>query len=318
MSKLISDIEIEKYKCFENFQANNLKRVNLISGKNNVGKTAFLEAIYLVASSSQITHFLFALVMIEKNRDKLNLSLSEQTSVIEILQNNKIIKMNSLNNIKYKIVENNINFTVEININGISKKVDFNTQIVFEKSKNTLFIDNFGFTNSELKETYKAVQFKDKDNEINKFLKNFNFINPKFKIIDDKPYIKTDDSGEYHYISKYGDGLKHYISILCSLYACENGYLFIDEIENGIHYALYDKLWEIIFQIAQEQNVQIFITTHSKECIESYNRVSKNSNAMDISFIEFGKNKQNSIKANVITSEQLDKNLTLDNGIRGW
>jgi len=302
MDKLISDVKIKKYKCFENFQANNLKRVNLISGKNNMGKTAFLEACYLVASSTQITHFLFALAMIEKNRDKLNLSITDEINIIEILQNNKAIIINSLNNINYRVIGDTFNPII----------------IIFEKSKNTIFIDNFGFTNSELKEIYKAVQFKDKDNEINKFLKNFNYKNPKFKIIDDKPYLKIGDDDEYHYIGRYGDGIKHYISILCSLYACANGYLFIDEIENGIHYTIYDKLWEIIFKITQEQNIQVFITTHSKECIESYNRVSKKLNNLDMSFVEFGKNKQNNIVANVMTMEQLDKNLKLNNGIRGW
>jgi len=43
----IKKIQIYKYKCFENFEADGFKRVNLIGGKNNIGKTAFLEACYL-------------------------------------------------------------------------------------------------------------------------------------------------------------------------------------------------------------------------------------------------------------------------------
>jgi AAA15 family ATPase/GTPase len=318
MNKLISNIKIEKYKCFNVFEANNLKRVNLIGGQNNVGKTAFIEACYLVASSNKVTNFLFALTMIEKNRDKLNIFISDESNIVDILQSNKIISIKSLNNIMYQLTEDNFNPIIEIEINDSSIKIDFNNKILFENSKNIIFIDNFGFTNSELKEVYKSVQFKDKDIQVNSFLENFNFRNPKFKIIDDKPYIKTDDTEEYNQINKYGDGIKHYISIICSLYACENGYLFIDEIENGIHYTLYDKLWKIIFQLAEEQNVQVFVTTHSKECIESYNNISQDLNRNIATYIELGKDKEDNIKANVMSSEQLNRNITIGNGVRGW
>ena len=41
----IKNIKIKKYKCFENFEVDGFKRINLIGGKNNIGKTAFLEAL---------------------------------------------------------------------------------------------------------------------------------------------------------------------------------------------------------------------------------------------------------------------------------
>ncbi|WP_083915744.1 AAA family ATPase [Thiofilum flexile] len=43
----IKTLNIENYKCFHNFEAKGFGRVNLISGRNNVGKTAFLEAAAL-------------------------------------------------------------------------------------------------------------------------------------------------------------------------------------------------------------------------------------------------------------------------------
>ena len=60
-------------------------------------------------------------------------------------------------------------------------------------------------------------------------------------------------------------------------------YLFIDEIENAIHYTNYEKLWRIILEASEKANCQIFITTHSKECIESYARVAKKLEDKDIS-----------------------------------
>jgi hypothetical protein len=36
------------------------------------------------------------------------------------------------------------------------------------------------------------------------------------------------------------------VSIVTSLYAAENGYLFIDEMDNGIHYSVLGELWNTI------------------------------------------------------------------------
>ncbi len=106
-------------------------------------------------------------------------------------------------------------------------------------------------------------------------------------------------------LSSFGDGLKTYISIICSIYACKNGQLFIDEIENGLHYSKLDQLWEIILSLAMQQNVQVFATTHSKECIESYARVSKELDNRSIKFIELGKNNENKITAITYAFEAL-------------
>ena len=38
---------VKNFRCFEDLQINDLGRVNLIAGKNNTGKTALMEAMYL-------------------------------------------------------------------------------------------------------------------------------------------------------------------------------------------------------------------------------------------------------------------------------
>jgi AAA15 family ATPase/GTPase len=44
---MIEDIEINNFRCFDRLKVSGCKRLNLISGKNNVGKTALLESILL-------------------------------------------------------------------------------------------------------------------------------------------------------------------------------------------------------------------------------------------------------------------------------
>ncbi|MBN2783114.1 MAG: ATP-binding protein, partial [Campylobacterales bacterium] len=140
-----------------------------------------------------------------------------------------------------------------------------------------------------------------------------------FKIIGgDTPACKIIDRDGYYDLGDSGDGLKHYISIICALYACEDGYLFIDEIDNGIHYTQLDRLWEIILTISKEQNVRVFATTHSKECIESYARVAKKLEDEDISFIELGKDKNNELKAMTFPYEWFIDEIEQNHEVRGW
>jgi len=49
---MIQKIEIHNFRCFEETKISGFKRVNLIGGKNNSGKTALLEALYLNCSPS--------------------------------------------------------------------------------------------------------------------------------------------------------------------------------------------------------------------------------------------------------------------------
>nr|VFJ72982.1 MAG: hypothetical protein BECKFW1821C_GA0114237_104133 [Candidatus Kentron sp. FW] len=43
----LREIESRNFKCFEQLYLEGLRRVNLIGGKNNVGKTAFIIRIIL-------------------------------------------------------------------------------------------------------------------------------------------------------------------------------------------------------------------------------------------------------------------------------
>jgi AAA15 family ATPase/GTPase len=54
---MIEDIEINNFRCFDRLKVSGCKRINLISGKNNIGKTALLEAIFLSSTPTRDTIF---------------------------------------------------------------------------------------------------------------------------------------------------------------------------------------------------------------------------------------------------------------------
>lgn len=68
-------------------------------------------------------------------------------------------------------------------------------------------------------------------------------------------------------ISYMGDGISRLLTILLTIVSTKNGIVFIDEIENGIHYSVIPKVWQVISTAALTYNCQIFATTHSYECL---------------------------------------------------
>lgn len=319
----LTEIEIEKFKCFSNFKAEGFKRVNLIGGKNNVGKTAFMEACYVNVSGTSVNHIITLLTNIKFMRESVNLII-EHTEKPKHLDPNKLLDAtecyftnSNVNQVKYFFHEGDAK---KEHFFGIKENelinVNAKDMVIFAVYKsNVAFIDNFGWSNSELIEAYSAIQKKNKDEELNIFIREFDNSIENFKIIGgNKPQCEV--NGEYRDITEFGDGLRHYISIICALYKCENGYLFIDEIDNGIHYTQHDRLWELILTLSKKTNCQVFAITHSKEMLESFARVAKKLDEQDISYTTLVKNKQQEIKAITQDSEMLLYSMSQEHEVR--
>ena len=315
----IKNIEIKNFKCFEDFKAEGFGRVNLIGGKNNVGKTAFMEAVYVNVYATNVNTFICALNNIKFMRENLNVLANNcvysKQDFIEI--SNTILVKSNINKAYFKINEENgikkyyfeyQNNITDININDFSFS---------EKSlENIVFIDNFGLFNSHIMNHYSSVQRKDEEDFLNCILQKFDNRIESFKIIDKLPQCKV--KGQWLELTELGDGIRHLVSIVTSLYISEHGYLFIDELDNGIHYTMLDELWKVILEVSDKLNVQVFATTHSKECIESYARVAENLDDEDITMTTMARNLKDELKALVWDRAQFFSEMEQNHEVRGW
>jgi AAA15 family ATPase/GTPase len=66
-----------------------------------------------------------------------------------------------------------------------------------------------------------------------------------------------------------GEGVVKIMNIILSISDAENGVIMIDEIENGFHYSILDKVWQIIDEVSKIYNCQVFASTHSMENIKA-------------------------------------------------
>jgi len=321
----IRNIEIKNFKCFENFKAEGFGRVNLIGGKNNVGKTAFMEACLFNLSSenSLLKNFVKALISIQVSRNYswlYDLSNSNNTTymkyIISFLSNYKNSEINTnLHHLAIKFKQN-----VQITLNKENFDND-DFEPIFTETEIPLsynFITSMHIGSEQLIHLYDQIKLLRKREFINKFINKFDSDLIEYEIIDNMPVCFSKKINSFVNLDEYGNGLKRYIAYVCAIWANQDGNIYIDEIENGIHYTNLDKLWEVILKTSKEANVQVFATTHSKECIESYARVAKKLNDKEIGFIELGRNKKNELDSVVMDSEMFQRFVKLGNEVRGW
>ena len=94
--------------------------------------------------------------------------------------------------------------------------------------------------------------------------------------------VKLKDANSVLPLKSMGDGINRVLTIILALVNADNGYLLIDEFENGLHYSVQEKLWEIIFKLSKKLNIQVFATTHSEDCIAGFEKIlNKQTNGLD-------------------------------------
>jgi energy-coupling factor transporter ATP-binding protein EcfA2 len=74
-------------------------------------------------------------------------------------------------------------------------------------------------------------------------------------------------------LSHAGQGVYRIVSILSQLLGQKPDICLIDELENGVHYSVLPQLWRGISEISSRLGIQVFVTTHSRECLEAATRV---------------------------------------------
>jgi hypothetical protein len=87
-----------------------------------------------------------------------------------------------------------------------------------------------------------------------------------------------------------GDGLRRMFHIGLAMASASKGVLLIDEFENGLHWRVQRELWAALGKAAREFEVQIFATTHSRDCIEGFVSASKDLDVSDATLYRLERN----------------------------
>lgn len=71
-------------------------------------------------------------------------------------------------------------------------------------------------------------------------------------------------------LKSLGDGATRLLAASLSLANSKNGFLLIDEAENGLHHSVHYNFWRMVLQAAEKNDVQVLATTHSFSCVRGF------------------------------------------------
>ena len=300
---LLDSLEIKGYRCFEHLTIEKLGRVNLIVGKNNVGKTALLEALWIYSEGNHWDKIVDTLNRIlerrfEKEYEPNDISKTPSSSYLSknvglhfrhLFHERPSFSQKTENNVSFLINSGkDLPFDYE---NGFQPNDCIEVTCAFRNETciispsstylhehiNNLFVYSNGLHIEKLTEIWDDVILQNEEDEvvtalklITEKVKDLNFINYPKGCKQRVPVVRVEGINERVPLNSLGEGMNRLLGIALALVNCKDGILLIDEIEIGLHYSVLPDVWKLIFKTAKDLNVQVFATTHSSDCIEAF------------------------------------------------
>jgi predicted ATP-dependent endonuclease of OLD family len=301
---MLKSLKIENFRCFPSFELNKLGRINLLVGKNNSGKTTVLEAIQLLYCQNDLKVFWEIMkerkefLPDEKNTqlDVRNLFFGHQLNIynqFSILGESRINcsdhqkvtgrllrQRDSFNQIQLTIEWSNQDNENKDIILPLSERggLKINSSQVSSKIRNnseglTQFVGASLFNKKKLKDLFETIVLTPDENIVMQALKN---IEPNIMRIapgrsgnQGSFYVQLIGDDQRFPIGNMGDGVSRILGIFLAIVNSKDGILLVDEVDTGLHFTTMYDMWKLIYETAKKLNVQVFATTHSRDCWES-------------------------------------------------
>jgi len=284
---MLNSLVIKNFRMLEDFTVSKLGRVNLIVGKNNSGKSTVLEALRIYGGKNG--SFIEEII---KNRDGVanDLLFDDRGKNKEFSIGGKLYGSFEEHFSKFSLSIDNM-FTTHGYLSFTSAFIP------------TAFISMF-----ELKREWEDIELTDDEEIVKQALQ---IIVPDFQRLgfflnqqEQKWWVKVKLANlpKPVPLKSLGDGMLRVLQIAIKLVSAQGGFLLIDEFENGLHYSTQEKIWALLFEMAEKLDIQVFATTHSWDCIESFTKVAIENETTEGVLFRMGRSAKASNKGQVIAT----------------
>lgn len=357
---MINKVIMKNFKNFDELEIDNLSRITLIGGKNNIGKTTFLEALFMFYDRNNPALVLRQMLWRGMNGFSLTpkavwapifhtYDVEKQIEIKTFEEQEEALLLNFNPNYvqKKEAVAQSTHFwgrdSVPIEIRdsesllrtsldmkySINHEVKQSSHLVFDrdelklnfelpviKAKRAIYLEaSRKFDPNEDANRFGSLDVK---GELNSIIEIMKIIEPRLKSISSiamgKVSVLHGDIGLSRKIpiSYMGDGTSRLLSTILAIADNRDGVVFIDEIENGIHYSIMPEILNKIALAAKKFNCQIFASTHSYECLKSACEGLKDEYEDDFSYVRLDE-ENGKIVPKIYSHEMLDTAID-----RGW
>lgn len=316
---MINRVLIRNFRCFQELDVSDLKKINVIVGRNSSGKSAFLEAIFL-SSSSATAAASFQLRAIRKMGNQLVNPIDAQAYrgiwddlFFDFKEDGKIsVKIEGIpdadsRSLSIKYIEKSSQELL-FGKQGNSQNTDLGQSTVmpqiefrWKRHGHQEIVTKPQFTSTGLRmevsesEYFPAIWYTPGGSETpDENAKRFSELDKagdgklnlvKEAIFKQFPFIKglsiqyqagfpmvfaeIDAKQRKMPVALISDGINRFIGICLSLGYFAGGTVLVDQFEDGFYYDLLPSIWNSVYELAAKFEVQLFISTHSRECIDA-------------------------------------------------
>ena len=344
---MIDSVSIHGFKILEKLENLPLKRITLIGGKNNIGKTTILEALLLYFDFDTLDVFTKLFSWREFRGQWLHKEMwgkffhdSDFTKKMRIAINSGSTESGQLDikllenyetPIEIPITEKGIttlrkNFPALEIMHSSNSSIDYEAHILYQ-GFSSYYLKGIGVLQDQPSVSYMGDRMRlqdenarclgilDKADEQDKILPLLKLFEPnlvRFQLINEEgnEIIYADFGNKKKIpVNMLGDGFCRCLTMALIL-ATKNADVFlVDEVGSGIHYSFQESLWDFLVEATKIYDCQIVATTHSFDTIRAFNNVINSDNASNFSYIRLGKNKEG-IKPYVFEPDALDYSLS--------
>jgi AAA15 family ATPase/GTPase len=308
---MLTNVHLKNFRGFKDTMVGPLKRINLIVGQNNTGKTGLLEALALLLTDP---------LQSAGNLPNLFRSVGGDwnESFWKWICYNKDSKTPVLIHAQF---ENMSEMEVSLAPPGI-RPTGFppspaaalgNLQVFVMRRGNFTALKPSIFSThpTDPKQDaidYNRVVLRRKKKQVEALLKE---VEPRLQGIETlqtgkEPLLYADVGlSEMIPVTQMGQGFNRLLDIYSEIVAADSKVLLIDEIENGLHHSVLPTIWKGLFNAVEEVGVQVFATTHSWECVLAADAAAREEPHYDLNLIRLDRVDDN-IKSTIIDKEDLN------------
>ena len=267
---MIEKIHIQNFRSLKNIELH-LQKVNLLIGPNNSGKSNFLKAIKFWGKpySSQSLVYKNALSEHNKVTVEANSIVAEYSNAVYTSGSwsRKIIP-------NLETLEDFIVFPLySIDISRIKQEAAAEPNIYTLNDDCSNIVSFWDNMRDERKDIITKIE-----QDLKRCVKEFESISFRKTTSGDKFTHKkiglTTEQGDTYWAEDLSDGTLYFLALLCIVNQPEPPkILLLEEPENGIHPRRIKEMLDYLFDLAEEKNIQVIITTHNTYVIDEFKEI---------------------------------------------
>lgn len=302
---MFKNLKVRNYRVFKDLRIDGLRRINLIAGRNNAGKTALLEALTLLASghSGATVNPLVMRDLPQPNMSPNAIPGVFWKPMFAMLDDSQPIEFQAdhtkLGCLRLHLEVRAADAKITADVTGGGVPIDGSAPVLKgtllrgdEERESALYITDKGVRVEHDKPVTIPVGFmpsggagdatqdaavlgdlkkQKRDRLVVEALQTIAPDLTRLEIITatGAPIIWGDIGlAEMISLPSLGEGMVRFAR-LALLMLAGGEVILLDEVENGIHHSILPQLWKFIERTARRFDLQVFATTHSFECVQA-------------------------------------------------